>query len=37
MPIENILSQLKAQANPEAVAGMARFGINPDQAYGISI
>lgn len=37
MQVEPILSQLKALANPEAVAGMARFGINPERAYGISI
>jgi 3-methyladenine DNA glycosylase AlkD len=32
-----ILQRLKASANPEAVAGMARFGINPENTYGISI
>ena len=34
---ETVLNQLKAQADPEAVAGMARFGINPESTYGISI
>jgi 3-methyladenine DNA glycosylase AlkD len=34
---EDVLSQLKAQTDPEAVAGMARFGINPENTYGISI
>jgi 3-methyladenine DNA glycosylase AlkD len=37
MQVDDILSQLKALANPEAVAGMARFGINPEHTYGISI
>jgi len=32
-----ILGRLKSLSNPEAVAGMARFGINPKNAYGISI
>jgi len=34
---ENILKQLKSLSNPEAVAGMARFGIDPDNTYGVSI
>lgn len=32
-----ILELLKSSANPENVAGMARFGINPENTYGISI
>jgi 3-methyladenine DNA glycosylase AlkD len=32
-----IFGQLKSLANPEAVAGMARYGINPFRAYGVSI
>lgn len=32
-----VLERLKALANPEAVAGMARFGINPTNTYGIAI
>jgi 3-methyladenine DNA glycosylase AlkD len=32
-----ILEQLKSLANAENVAGMARFGINPENSYGISI
>ena len=32
-----MLERLHALANPEAVAGMARYGIRPDQALGISI
>lgn len=34
---ESILERLKSLANPENVAGMARFGINPENTYGISI
>lgn len=37
MQYEDVLDQLKAQANPEAVAGMARYGINPENTYGVSI
>jgi 3-methyladenine DNA glycosylase AlkD len=32
-----ILRFLKSLANPESVKGMARFGINPENAYGVSI
>lgn len=32
-----ILAYLHAQASPQNVAGMARFGINPDRALGISV
>ncbi|MBI5568951.1 MAG: DNA alkylation repair protein [Desulfomonile tiedjei] len=34
---EEILAEIRSQANPEAVAGMARFGINSDSTYGVSI
>jgi 3-methyladenine DNA glycosylase AlkD len=34
---QEILERLKALGDPEAVAGMARFGINPANTYGISI
>jgi 3-methyladenine DNA glycosylase AlkD len=34
---ERVLEHLKSLANPENVAGMARFGINPENTYGISI
>jgi len=37
MPYIEIMNQLKSLANPEAVKGMARYGINPESAYGISI
>ncbi len=35
--LEKYLKQLKSLADPEAVAGMARFGINPDKTLGVSI
>jgi 3-methyladenine DNA glycosylase AlkD len=35
---DEILKRLKFLANPEAVAGMVRFGINPsDRTPGVSI
>ncbi len=34
---ENILKQLKSLSNPEVVAGMARFGIDSNNTYGVSI
>ena len=37
MDCAEILARLRALANPDNVAGMARFGINPDNALGISI
>jgi len=37
MQYNEIMKKLKALANPEAVAGMARFGINPKNTYGVSI
>jgi 3-methyladenine DNA glycosylase AlkD len=32
-----ILQKLKTLSNPKAVEGMARFGINPKNTYGVSI
>lgn len=37
MKYEEILKQLKSLSNPEAIEGMARFGINPNNTYGVSI
>jgi 3-methyladenine DNA glycosylase AlkD len=37
MEYEGILKQLKSLSDPKAVAGMARFGINPKNTYGVSI
>ncbi len=35
--LEKYLARLKSLRDPEAVAGMARFGINPDNTLGVSI
>ena len=35
--LEEILDILRSQANPDNVAGMARFGINPHNTLGVSI
>ena len=32
-----VLRRLRSHSNPEAVKGMARFGINPKNTYGVSI
>lgn len=37
MRCEDIIKKLENEANPVNVAGMARFGINPDKTLGISI
>lgn len=37
MEYDEIVAELQALANPEAVAGMARFGINPHNTYGVSV
>lgn len=34
---KNIIEKLKSLSNPEAVKGMARFGINPEKNLGVSI
>ena len=34
---DEIIKKLKSLSNLEAVAGMARFGINPENTYGVSI
>ncbi len=34
---EEIIAGIKSLANPKNVAGMARFGINPTNTYGVSI
>ena len=34
---KGILRRLKSLADPQAVEGMARFGINPKNTYGVSI
>jgi 3-methyladenine DNA glycosylase AlkD len=37
MELKQILAKLKSMSNPDAIVGMARFGINPDNTYGITI
>ncbi|MEJ2716854.1 MAG: DNA alkylation repair protein [Deltaproteobacteria bacterium] len=37
MKCEEILQELKSLSDPDAVKGMARYGINPGHAYGVSI
>ncbi len=37
MQYEDILKKLKSLSDSKAVAGMARFGINPKNTYGVSI
>ncbi len=37
MNCSDVLTRLRALANPANVAGMARFGINPENALGIGI
>jgi 3-methyladenine DNA glycosylase AlkD len=34
---KTLIKKIKSLSNPEAVAGMARFGINPKNTYGVSI
>jgi 3-methyladenine DNA glycosylase AlkD len=34
---KEVLKKLRSLSNPEAVAGMARFGISPKNTYGVSI
>lgn len=34
---QQVIAELKQCANPQAVEGMARFGIRPDNVLGISI
>ena len=37
MQYNDIIPKLKYLSDPEAVKGMARFGINPENTYGVSI
>ncbi len=37
MNYSDVLNRLRALSNPDAVAGMARFGINPEDSLGVSI
>ena len=37
MRYSEVMQRLKSLSDPEAVKGMARFGINPENTYGVSI
>ena len=37
MKYNDIILKIKSLSNPEAAKGMARFGINPENTYGVSI
>ena len=37
MQYEEIIEKLKSLSDPKAVEGMARYGINPENTYGVSI
>ena len=37
MQYEEVMNRLRSLSNPEAVAGMARFGINPANTLGVSV
>ncbi|MEJ2046952.1 MAG: DNA alkylation repair protein [Dehalococcoidia bacterium] len=37
MQYNEVIQRLKSHSHPEAVKGMARFGINPENTYGVSI
>ena len=37
MQYEDVLKKLKSLSDPKAVEGMARFGINPENTYGVSV
>jgi 3-methyladenine DNA glycosylase AlkD len=37
MQYREIIEKIEALADPEAVKGMARFGINPEKTYGVSL
>lgn len=37
MEYDTVINRIKALADPEAVKGMARYGINPNNNFGVSI
>jgi len=37
MEYSDIIEKLESLSDPEAIKGMARFGINPENTYGVSI
>jgi 3-methyladenine DNA glycosylase AlkD len=36
-PVEEVLKKLKSRARPDQLEGMARFGMTPDQRWGVSV
>jgi len=34
---KDIIKKLKSLSNPKAIIGMARYGITPENTYGVSI
>ncbi|WP_321419403.1 hypothetical protein [uncultured Methanomethylovorans sp.] len=37
LSLESIIRELESLSNPSVLEGMARFGITPGKAYGVSI
>lgn len=37
MSVEAVVRELRSKSNPKAVEGMARFGISPENTFGISV
>ena len=37
MEYEEVIKKLKSLSNPEAIIGMAKYGITPENTYGVSI
>lgn len=37
MEYEKVIKKLKSLSNPESIIGMARYGITPENTYGVSI
>jgi 3-methyladenine DNA glycosylase AlkD len=37
MKLNHVIAELKSMGDPEAAAGMARYGIKADRALGVSI
>jgi 3-methyladenine DNA glycosylase AlkD len=35
--LDQVMARLRSQGNPDGIAGMAKFGINTNKAYGISL
>ena len=37
MQLDEVIQQLKSASRPESLRGMKKFGINVENAYGVSI